>query len=140
MPVGKIQIEIQGLKVLQTLLKGNELYAGPWKEGMERLAEKGGHATRGGAPYRTGRLHDSVRTAVQKRPFPQWAAIRVRAVSKTRSTKYPRGYAYPRLLEFSPKHGHRGWMARAMAPVIAGADRVLEEIGRKIATKWTSLS
>ena len=129
-PTFSFEVDMIGLAELRRLMTGNELYAGPWRSGMTRLASQAGLSAQHGAPVATGKLQGSIRAAVQNRPFPLWAAVRVRARR--------RGYPYPRLLEFSPKHQHREWFLRALRTVWAGADTVLNDIGAQIARKWAA--
>lgn len=123
-----------GLAKLQRLIRGDVLFAKPWSDGMEDLAKKGGGAARSHAPFRSGKLQASIQHAVQKKPFPTWAAVRVSA--KTRSSKYPSGYPYPRLLAFSPKHGHKDWLLRAVHPVWTNVAVTLDRIAAGIARNW----
>lgn len=125
----RLTIEVQGLKALQRLLSPPEnLYAEPWAKGMRSLGSQAGLAAQRGAPVRTGMLQGRIRTAVQNRPFPTWIAIRNQARRK--------GYPYPRLLAFSPKHGHRDWLINAVGPVFRNAGSALGRIGDEIARRW----
>ena len=127
----KIDIELEGLSALRRLLEPPEnLYAKPWEEGMDKLASMGGLAAQRSAPLATGKLQGSIRTRVQKKPFPTWIAIRVGA--RARKTRYP----YPRLLAFSQKHGHKDWLLKAVQPVWRGAEDVLRKAGDIIARRW----
>lgn len=123
-----VRIEVKGLKELRRLL-GPNLYSKPWADGMNDLARAGAVAARGGAPVRTGRLLLSIKPAVSRAPFPTWAAVRVRA-------KSPRGFPYPRILAFSPKHGHKDWLIRAVGPVWTEATETLRKIGEAIVRIW----
>ncbi len=132
-----ITVDIIGLAELRKLMTGDDLYATAWRSGMTKLASQAGLAALGHAPVggakdpHAGRLQASIRTAVQNRPFPQWAVVRVNARAAKR-------YGYPRLLEFSPKHHHKEWLLKAVRQVWAGADLVLNEIGEKIARRWAA--
>ena len=132
----KLSIEVSGLKTLMKMLDNpeGELYGPAWRKGMEDIAAQGGASAERGAPRDAGQLAGSISVDVQKRLFPQWAAIRVKAVR--RSKAYPSGFSYPRLLAFSPKHGHRDWLINAVAPIWNNADKFLERIGQEIARQW----
>ena len=130
---------IEGLSELRHLLKPpDELVAEPWRQAMTELADQGAEGGIGAAPYRTGKLKSKIFARVQKRPFPMWAAVRSRVRSKgKRGTKYPRGYDYGRLLEYSPKHNHAGWFGRSVWPrLIGAADAVLTRAGNEVAKRW----
>ena len=126
----RIEIHVEGLaQLIKVLTPPENLYAGPWARGMRALGTQAGLAAQRGAPVDTGYLQSRIRTAVQNRPFPTWIAIRSRAQR--------RGYPYPRLLAFSPKHGHRDWLINALKPVIAGSEHVLNRIAQEIERKWS---
>ena len=139
----KVAITINGLKELRKLLTPPEnLYGGAWRSGMTSIVSRTGLAAQRAAPVGSGadphigRLQGSVRTRMDKRPFPMWAVVSV--TGRTRSKKYPRGYPYPRLLEFSPKHGRQSWLINAAGTVWRGAEQVLGRIGDAIARQWSS--
>lgn len=140
-------VTIKGLKELKYKLQNaDEMTAGPWKRAMTEIADAGYAAILNSAPQRTGRLKSKIFVKVQQKPFPLWVAIRARGVAKwdkknlrkSRSrNRYPRGFPYPRLLEFSPKHGHAGWFYKRIAPAVQSkADSALATAGREIAEKW----
>lgn len=139
-PTFSFQVDVVGLQELQRVLSQPvQLYGDVWRAGITRLASQAGLSAQRGAPVYTGlakrgvvvgRLQGSIRAVVQNRPIPQWAAVRVRARNK--------GYPYPRLLEFSPKHQHASWFLRALQVAWRGADRVLNDIGEQIAHNWAS--
>ena len=124
----KITTEVKGLRELQKLLTGQALYAKPWRDGMEDIAFLSGQRARARAPQRRGSLRGSIEVRVQKRPFPTWLAVRVRARRKS--------YPYPRLLEYSAKYHHKGWLRSAIDPVWRDVGQVLARIGADIARKW----
>ena len=125
-----LTLAVEGLDIALKLTdpKG-DLLAGPWRRGMERLGTQVGLGAQRAAPQRTGKLVGSVRVAVQKRPFPTWVAIRIRARSK-------KGYPYPLLLEFSGKHHHKDWLLNAVQPIASQSDGTLEQIAANIAAAW----
>ena len=129
-------VYIEGLKELRRLLTPpDELLAEPWKKAMDVLAAKAQEAARAAAPVgQTGVLKARIYAKVQKKPFPLWLAVRSRGVRK--SAAYPRGYPYPRLLEYSGKHQHKGWFTSAVQSAWAMADTMLAQAGDEIEKKW----
>ena len=129
-------IYIEGLNELRRLLKSRSTWVGkPWKDAMTEMAEIGEKVARRNAPYRSGLLESKIYSAVQKKPMPMWVAVRSRA--KRRSRGYPRGFAYDRLLEYSPRYGHMGWfMVRIRAIWDARAAPILNKAAREIERKW----
>ncbi len=131
-------VTLEGLQALRKLLNPpDELLAAPWKGAMASLVDFGAMFGRTQAPKgRTGKLQRNIKPKVQNKPLPMWAAVRSRGTRK-RSKTYPRGYPYPRLLNYSPKHGHEGWFDRGVIePVIGKADLVLAQAATEIARKW----
>lgn len=131
MPI-KMDLKVEGLKEMQKLLRDREWYATPWREELTRLAEKAGLAARNRAPYRTGRLRKSIKGAVQRRPFPAWAVVRVNARRNSRG----RRFAYPRALEFVPKLGHWHWLINSVWTVWRNAEASLNRIGDAMERNW----
>jgi hypothetical protein len=130
-----IHVEVKGLSELRRLLNPpTDLYAKPWAEGMEEFATEGAKQARGGAPVLSGKLLLSIRPAVQKKPMPAWAAIRVKA--RRRSQSYPEGFPYPRLLAFSRRHNHRDWLIKAVRPLINAIPSRLTAIANQISKRW----
>lgn len=126
---------VEGLKELRRILRPpDELLAEPWKRAMTNLSEAGGQAALNAAPVKSGLLRRKIYAKVQKKPFPQWAAARARGTRK--SAKYPKGYPYPRLLEFSQRHGHKGWFTTAVQQAWNQADAVLAKAGNEIQEIW----
>lgn len=140
------EVSVEGLRGLRRLLTPpDELLADPWKTAMIFLAESGEGKAKAGAPVATGRLREKVGGRVQKKPMPMWVAIRARGLRKARAgatsrsaAYYRRGYPYPRLLNYSPKHGHRFWFDTAVSPMLATADEALEKAGDEIARLWAT--
>lgn len=126
-----ITLEVTGLSELRRLLSPPEsLYAEPWRRGMTDLGTSLRSAALAAAPARSGRLRASVRMSIQKKPFPNWLAVRLGARR--------RGYPYPRLLEFSGKHHHRGWLQNSARGPLAAIDMTLNRIGHEILRRWSS--
>ena len=128
---------IEGLNELRRLISPiDALVATPWKMAMTQIAEDAANAARANAPIgRTGHLKAKIYAKVQKSDMPRWAAVRSRGTRK--SLKYPRGYPYPRLLNYSAKHGHQGWFDNAITPVFAKAAAALAIAGNEIIKIWS---
>lgn len=137
MPI-KLDIQIKGFREVQRALKGNDLYAKPFSDLMHAIGARGENIAASAAPKgATGLLETKITFGVQKRPLPLWVAVRSRA--RRRSKKYPRGYPYGRLLNYSPKHGHMGWftdplkrLGSQVQPLMARAASAIEANWRRI--------
>ena len=126
-----VTVELEDLTALRRILRGDTLYGEPWRDGMLALSSRSGLAAQRGAPVRSGKLQGSIRARVQKSKFPTWIAVRVSARNKS-AKRNP----YPRYLAFAGKFHHKDWLIKAVGPVWAGAERVLERIGAAIEAKW----
>ena len=132
-PTFNFTARVAGLNELLRLIEPpSNLYGEPWREGMMALARKGEIAAKFAAPVKTGWLKSHIRGVVQRKPMPKWVAIRSRGTNPHR-----RGYPYPRLLEFSPKHHHQGWFSGVKETIIAQVDAALSQISRGILERWT---
>lgn len=130
---------IEGLASLRRLLKppSDELVNEPWRDAMTELADTGAEAGRSRGPHRSGLMTSAGKlyARVQNKPFPMWAAVRSRA--KRKSRKYPRGYSYPTLLEYSSKYGHAGWFTSAVEPRLVGAaEGALAKAASEVERRW----
>ena len=72
------------------------------------------------APRASGRLAASVTTRLDKRPVPTWGRVMVTA--RRRSKKFPRGFRYPRMLEYSGEVTAQGLVSRREYP---GQERIV---------------
>lgn len=97
---------VEGLDELLAKLKP-ELYETAGKGALKDIAEAAAQSARAGAPRMSGKLASSISPKVNASPKPLWAAVKVGALSQ-------RGYPYPRLLEFSPKHKRQNWLKSAV--------------------------
>ena len=136
---------IEGLDTLRRLLDPpDKLIAAPMKIALTELGQMGAESGKAAAPtyrgpprrkYQPGQTKKRIFAAVDKKAFPRWAAVRSRGARQ--SMAYPRGYPYPRLLNYAGKYGHAGWFDRGViAPVMAKADTALNKAANLIATKW----
>jgi hypothetical protein len=133
MPI-KVSIEVQGLARLQRKLRKEVLLAPPLAEAMTAGLADAVRIVESRAPRRTGRLAASVTSRLQQKPVPTWGRVSVTA--RSRSKKYPRGYRYPRLLEYSAKSGHRRWFRDAIKPAQVALSRHVEAAKRSIERIW----
>lgn len=126
---------IEGLNDLRQLLDPpDDLVIKPWREAMQNLVDEGIKGVKASAPQRSGQTQARIFGKFQSKSFPAWLAIRSRGVRKSKA--YPRGYPYPRLLNYSTKHGHAGWFDRGITPMLEKAESALAEAGRVVAQKW----
>ncbi len=137
MPAGQQFAFIEGLDSTRRLIKpADDLIAAPWRGAMTDLAQSGAAAGVSAGPGRSGRLRSRIYARVQQKPFPMWAAVRSRG--SRRSKAYPKGFAYPRLLEYSQKHGHAGWFSRAVEPrLIGAAEGALATAASEVERRWS---
>lgn len=133
-------VYLEGLQALQKLLQPiDALVIEPWHRAVLGLVEFGERSGKSGAPRREGKLQSKIKSAMSKRKdLRAWGAVRSRGVNtKSKSSQYPRGYPYPRLLNYSRKHGHTGWFDRGVIePVMARAGGALDKAADEITKKW----
>jgi len=77
----------------------------------------------------------SVTSRLDKRPVPTWGRVSVTA--RARSKKYPRGFRYPRMLEYSSKSPHQRWFRNSVIPAKASLARHVEAAKRSIERIWS---
>lgn len=119
-------VRLEGADRLRDLLQGDKLLAKPIKNALKAVGALGKEQGRAYGPRRTGRLVQSVGYRVSSKP--RWVAVQVKA---TRS-----GFSYPRLLEFSGKHGHRGWFMQAIQGVMGRMGGILNQAASEIEREW----
>lgn len=124
-----VSVEVHGLKELREKLEANKLIARPIRAALQKLADAGKAAAKGHAPRRSGRLDNRVSNKLDPRPLPGYAVIKTDALGDNR-------YGYPRMLEFSPKHGHKDWLLNALDSVRNQAASLLSEAAREIESTW----
>ena len=129
----KLDVEVHGIKEVSRALRGTKLYDQPYRDAAEAIGALGEQVAARSAPAgRSGQLEAHITHRVQKRPIPLWIAVASRA--RRRSKKYPRGYFYGRLLNYSRKHGHWGWftsplkhLGNKVGPILAEAAKQVED-------------
>lgn len=133
MPI-RVNVEVNGLAELQNKLRADVLLAPPLTAAMTAGLADVVRIVETRAPRRTGRLAGSVTSRMDRRPVPTWARVAVTANKRTR--KYPRGYYYPRLIEYTAKWGHQGWFRGAIPPAKAALAQHLATAKRAIERIW----
>jgi hypothetical protein len=93
---------------LLDLLKSGDFIYKPVKKALAKVGQAGKRAAQGAAAVHTGQMRQKISYRVNTRKKePRFVVISARAVNS-------RGRSYPRVLEFSPRHGHKGWMLGAV--------------------------
>ena len=139
---GTVEIRIEGIDRLTSLLQNGRLYRQPVREGMEELGRQAVAAARAGAPRgRTGqlagRLEHKIRGGSGERlPY---VVVRTDATATPANPRARRGrtrypYSYPRRLEFDPRSSRRDWLLNAIRRASLG--RAAEGIARRIERQW----
>lgn len=129
----KTDVQIHGLKEISRAFRGTKLYDQPYREAAEAIGALGESVAGRNAPRGdTGQLEAQITHRVQKRPIPLWIAVASRA--RRRSRKYPRGYFYGRVLNYSRRHGHWGWftsplkrLGTRVGPILTKAAQQIED-------------
>jgi len=132
----RVTVRIEGLAALQRKLRKDVLLAPPLKDAMTATVTDTVQLVERAAPRGSGRLAASITHRIDARPVPTWARVAVTA--RRRSRAYPRGFAYPRLLEYSSKSGHQGWFRGTFSPARAALKRHVEEARRQIERIWAA--
>ncbi len=123
-------LHIEGLAELLRKLSP-ELYQPAGKAMLKEISEAAAGAARAGAPRERGKLAGSITGKVNTGAKPAWAAVKVAALN-------PRGYSYPRLLEFSPKHHHRNWLKSAVDRARGAFAAAIGRAASAVERKWGS--
>jgi hypothetical protein len=138
-PVGKVHVRLENFAEIKAKVRdgGESMYGDPMEDAMVVIGDTAVHDARQVASgFRvSGQNAEKIRYAVAPtRPFPTW--VKVEAYASRKSRRYPRGYKYPRLLNYGPKSRHRGWLTNAIVALQPAAKRLLEAVGRAIELKW----
>ena len=128
-PSGARVVTVEGLSELLAKLTP-ELYQEAGKAMLKEIADAGATSARSGAPRMSGKLGGSIKPKVNPGAKPAWAAVKVGALS-------PRGYPYPRLLEFSPRHHHANWLKSAMDRASGAFSSAVGKAASTIEGKWS---
>jgi hypothetical protein len=131
----RVRIRVEGLAELQRKLRKEVLLAPPLKHAMRSTIREAAELVTSRAPRASSRMATSVTHRVDARPVPTWGRVSVPA--RRRSRKHPRGYRYPRWLEYSSKSPRRGWFRQAVIPARGILARHLEAAKRYIESVWS---
>ena len=123
-----IKFELQGLQQLLARLDSDALLRKPVRKLMSSIGRRGKEEGRSSAPRRTGTLAGSFAYRVSPKSVPTFVAIHVKAKRGSVS--------YPRVLEYSPKHGHKGWLLRAVQAARPTFSAILAKAGKEIEAAW----
>lgn len=132
----KINLEVQGIGDLgrKAQQAPEEVIAEPWSEAMESIGALGEAFATRAAPIGSGRTVALMYHRTQSKPIPLWTRVGTHA--KRQSRKYPRGYAYPRRLNFDPNSRYKGWFDKAMEATKRAAQQILDKAARKMERRW----
>jgi hypothetical protein len=135
MPI-RVGVRVEGFTQLVRKLRTDVLLAPALTSAMQAGIQDAARIVEGRAPKRSGRLAASIQTNIDKHPVPTWARVQVTA--RSRSKKYPRGYRYPRLLEYSAKLHHERWFRGSITPAKSAMARHVEAAKRTIERIWAA--
>jgi len=135
MPI-RVNVQIEGLAALRRKLRKDVLLAPPLQAAMAATVGDAVQLVERAAPRRSGRLAASITHRIDARPVPTWGRVSVTA--RRRSRAYPRGYRYPRLLEYGAKSRHQRWFRGTINPARTALRRHVESASRYIERVWAS--
>ena len=129
MPIA-YRVKLEGIDPLLKKLQHEPMLSKPLRRLMSRVGILGKGSAKAGAPRgRTGQLSSKITTRMSTKAIPTFVAIRASAMSK-------QGYPYPRLLEFSGKHGRREWLLRSIQGVMGQIVGYVNDTAREIEQEW----
>lgn len=134
----RFEIKIEGLDALLRKLRGQALYAQPYREALAKSALLVESAGKKRAPVDTGRLRASITHRLDPRDAPLWAEVGTNVRHK--------GESYPAKLELSDRTHYRrgpfkgqptkGWLSGALQDSRAQIERFLAVAAAKIEAAW----
>jgi len=124
----QIQVESGGIRRLLERLESERLLRRPLRKLFAALGRRGRDEGRSIAPRATGRLASKMTYKTGGRAIPN-----VSIQAKARNRDFP----YPRLLNFSPKHGHLGWLTDAMEALMDRITPELDDAARDIEQEFS---
>lgn len=130
----RVNVQIEGLPALQRKLRKDVLLAPPLTAAMGASVKEAARIVETRSPRATGRLATSVTYRLDKRPVPTWARVQVTA--RKRSKKFPRGYRYPRWLEYAATSPHQRWFRGSVTPAKLALRRHVDAAKRAIERIW----
>lgn len=124
-PMSSYGLRVDADKLI-SLLKAGEFIYKPVKRALAKIGQAGKRAAQAGAPVYSGLLRSKISYRVNTRKKePRFVAISTRAVSS-------RGVSYPRILEFSGRHHHKGWMLGAVSGISGDINSALGDAASEI--------
>jgi hypothetical protein len=130
-------VQVQGFRELAARLEPNSLLGSAIRKLLTRVGQQGRASARSMAPRRTGRLAASISSDVGGRlrftSVPSFAAVRAKAV-RTTGRRAP--FNYGKLLEFSPRHGHKGWLKAAMERSLGNLNSLVGDAAKDIEARF----
>jgi hypothetical protein len=128
--VARLEVKLTGWPRLIRKCRGNELIGPPLRRALEEMATDAQDRARAVGPLgATGLLRASISHKLDPKPVPRWAAV-------IDSAKSPRGYRYPKLLEFSRRWGHFDWLRKAVLYSRRTNRAAMTDLKRKILERW----
>lgn len=140
----RLQIKLEGAKVLVAKLNENALLAGPWSAAMSETAKLAETEIRKRTPLLSGQLEASVTSKVDPRPVPHYVFLNAGAENK--------GFRYGWALEVGhgkrkkgQQYGYhyagfrmstRHWFSGARRKINAQIEPVLNAAARAIEERW----
>lgn len=121
-------IQLEGVDHLRRVLNADHLITKPVRKALGEIGKVGKTEAKGDAPRRAGKLSQSIGYRVDSKA--RYVSIQVAA--KRGSVNYPR------ILEFSPKHHHKGWLMSALRDVSRWAGGVINNLASDIEASWKS--
>ncbi len=125
----RLSVQLDGYRELKRKMRTDELLAEPWREALESAAVYAHQEAQAAAPVRTGKLQASIGWKMSARPLPFWAKVETKA-------RAPKRFNYPALLNFSPKHGHKGWLTDMRNRIQGNINAILERAAKEIERLW----
>lgn len=123
------EFKLEGASALVARLEAEGLIGKPIRRIFSKLGIQGKQAAKSMAPKATGRLSASITTRMSGRAVPKFVAVLVKATNS-------RGYSYPKLLEFSFRHGHRNWLLTAFQGAMGGLHSFMNDAAKVIEDDW----
>ena len=118
-------MEVEGIRELLRKLETDRLMRNPIRRFFASIGKRGRDDARDFAPRRTGRLAAKMTYRVSGKAIPEHVAI----IAKARAA---RDFSYPRLLEYSRKHGHLRWLATGLEALMGRIGPELDDAARDV--------
>jgi hypothetical protein len=78
----RVNVGVEGWRELRKQLSLDHILGGDWKQGLESAAKEVERRLKISVPSDTGEAKGSIKTALQNKPVPMWAAVRMSAKTK----------------------------------------------------------